>query len=59
MQLSKHDKSRLTEYLKQFVSEKRKKRFEEVLSERTAHIRLLLEDIYQGHNAAAVLRSCD
>ena len=59
MQLNKHDKSRLTEYLKQFVSEKRKKRFEEVLSERTAHIRLLLEDIYQGHNAAAVLRSCD
>ena len=30
-----------------------------VLDERTAHIIVVLEDIYQSHNASAVLRSCD
>ena len=30
-----------------------------VLSLRTRHITVVLEDIYQPHNAAAVLRSCD
>ncbi|GAB4311345.1 MAG: RNA methyltransferase [Bacteroidales bacterium] len=35
------------------------KRFEEVLSMRTRHISVVLEDIFQPHNASAVLRSCD
>ncbi len=46
-------------YLTQFISENRKQRFDEVIEERTAHIRIVLEDIYQAHNASAVLRSCD
>lgn len=49
----------LVEYLSGFVTESRKKRFEEVLQHRTRHITVVLEDIYQPHNAAAVLRSCD
>lgn len=46
-------------YLSDFVSEKRRKKFDEVLQWRTRHITLALEDIYQSHNASAVLRSCD
>lgn len=52
-------KTELISYLNTFVSERRQKRFEEVLSERTAHLRIVLEDVYQAHNASAVLRSCD
>jgi len=32
---------------------------EEVLDQRTRYITVVLEDIYQPHNASAVLRSCD
>lgn len=53
------NKKELIEYLKQFVSEDRLSRFDEILDERTRHITVVLEDIYQAHNASAVLRSCD
>jgi len=49
----------LIEYLSGFVTENRKKRFDQVLCHRTRHLTVVLEDIYQPHNAAAVLRSCD
>ena len=35
------------------------KRIDKVLSKRTKGISVLLEDIYQGHNISAVLRTCD
>jgi tRNA (guanosine-2'-O-)-methyltransferase len=53
------DTKELTEYLGQFVSETRKQRFEDVLQNRTTHMRVVLENIFQAHNASAVLRSCD
>ena len=34
-------------------------KFEHVLNWRTRHLTIALEDIYQSHNASAVLRSCD
>ncbi len=46
-------------YLKNFVTEKRFKTFNKVLDKRTRYISVVLEDIFQGHNASAVLRSCD
>lgn len=49
----------LIKYLSGFVTEARLKRFEEVLANRTRHIAIGLENIYQPHNASAVLRSCD
>jgi len=49
----------LIEYLKDFISEDRWNRLNEVLNKRTRHITVVLEDIYQPHNASAVLRSCD
>ena len=49
----------LLDFLAQFITEERKQRFEEVLSFRTRHVTVVLEDIFQPHNASAVLRSCD
>lgn len=52
-------KKELIDYLTTFISDTRKKRFEEVLSNRTDHLRIVLENVYQDHNASAVLRSCE
>ena len=49
----------LIKYMEGFVSERRKGRLQEVLAERTRHMTVVLEDVYQAHNASAVLRSCD
>ena len=49
----------LLDFLYQFITDERKERFEEVLAWRTRHITVVLEDIFQPHNASAVLRSCD
>lgn len=51
-------KDRIRE-LSSFVTERRRELFEEVLSRRTRYITVALEDIYQPHNASAVLRSCE
>jgi len=52
-------KNQLVTYLKDFVTEDRWQRITEVLNKRTRHLTVVLEDIYQPHNASAVLRSCD
>lgn len=49
----------LTEYLKEFATEDRWNTITEVANKRTRHITAVIEDIYQPHNASAVLRSCD
>ncbi|WP_457616892.1 TrmH family RNA methyltransferase [Lutibacter sp.] len=50
---------KLIEYLEQFVTEKRRHLFRNVLDQRTNHFTVAIEDIYQPHNASAVVRSCD
>jgi tRNA (guanosine-2'-O-)-methyltransferase len=52
-------KRELSHLLRGFVAEKRLERFEQVLSERTSHLRIVLENVFQAHNASAVLRSCE
>lgn len=47
------------DYLEQFVTEKRRALFKKVLEDRTRHITVAIEDIYQPQNAAAVVRSCE
>jgi len=59
MDYSKHEKTKLLEHLMSFVSSNREKRFEDIIKHRTRHITVVLEDIFQPHNASAVLRSCD
>ena len=56
--MTPRDKAYL-DFLYQFITDERKERFEEVLAYRTRHITVVLEDIFQPHNASAVLRSCD
>ncbi len=49
----------LIEYLREFVTAERWDTIERVLENRTRHLTVVLEDLYQPHNASAVLRSCD
>ncbi len=50
---------RLMEHLGQYITDHRKGIINEVLSWRTRHIAVVLENIYQSHNASAVVRSCE
>lgn len=50
---------RLIEYLSGFVTERRLKLFDTILDRRTRYMTVVLEDIFQPHNASAVLRSCE
>ena len=52
-------KRALLDHLLSFITDKRKLLFDKVLSHRTRHITIVLEDIYQSQNASAVLRTCD
>ena len=49
----------LVEYLKEFVVEERKILFEEKIQQRTKHITVVLENIFQGRNISASIRSAD
>jgi tRNA (guanosine-2'-O-)-methyltransferase len=49
----------LSTFLAGFVAEKRLQRFEQVLEKRLSHLHIVLENLFQAHNASAVLRSCD
>ena len=52
-------KAALYERATQLFSDNKRALFDRLAPLRTRHISVLLEDIYQPHNAAAVLRSCD
>ena len=49
----------LIEHLLQFVTPERQARMESVLEQRTSRVQVVLEDIFQPHNASAVMRSCE
>lgn len=49
----------LIKFLSGFVTKNRIQLFNQVLSDRTRYITVVLEDLYQPHNASAVLRTCD
>jgi len=52
-------KTRLCEFFRNLKLEKRTELMDRVLNDRTRYITVALENIYQPHNASAVLRSCD
>ncbi len=54
----KHQEA-LLNHLLEFITPSRKSLFDKVIMNRTRHITVVLEDIYQPHNASAVLRTCD
>jgi tRNA (guanosine-2'-O-)-methyltransferase len=47
------------EHLSKFVSDHKKLGAERVLENRTRHITVVLEDIFQSQNASAVIRTCE
>ena len=49
----------LLNYLEGFLSDNRKKRFLDVLANRTKHFTIAVEDVFQMHNTSAVMRSCE
>jgi len=51
--------SEIIKILADMVSEKRLAKFHCVLQNRTRYITVVLEDLFQSHNASAVIRSCD
>ncbi len=57
--MNTQDKLALIEYLETFISEERKKLFYKILDNRTRRVTVLIEDLFQPHNASAILRSCD
>ena len=57
--LTENEKKGLLRFLSSYVTERRLEKMEKILSLRTDYITVVLEDIFQPHNASAVLRSCD
>jgi tRNA (guanosine-2'-O-)-methyltransferase len=58
--MEEKDKNKLLcEYFSRFVSDHKKEFVEKVLDQRTRHITMVLEDIYQSQNASAVIRTCE
>ena len=57
--LKTETKIKLFNYLSTFITENKLNKFEELIKNRTRYITVVLEDIYQPHNASAVLRTCD
>mgnify|MGYP001102842753 CR=1 FL=1 len=53
------NKEQLVDFLARFITEERWEMFRKVVEQRTRYITVVLEDIYQPHNASAVLRSMD
>lgn len=49
----------LVEYLMEFVTERKKQLFAEKVAQRTKHITVVVENLFQDHNFSAVMRSAD
>ncbi|MFO8087827.1 MAG: RNA methyltransferase [Bacteroidales bacterium] len=49
----------LTNYLEGFITDERRQKINAIIRQRTRHLTFILENIYQPHNASAVLRSCE
>ncbi len=47
------------DFLENILTDNRKERFQQVLSKRTNHFTIAMEDIFQLHNTSAVMRSCE
>lgn len=55
-----HDnQTKLYNYLISFITKARREKFEEIIKYRTKYLTIVLEDIFQPHNASAVLRTAE
>lgn len=53
------EKNALVDYLRQFITENKWRKFNDVLQYRTRMITVAIENVYQPQNASAVIRTCD
>ncbi len=53
------DNKKLATYLEDFVTERRRALFDEVLNKRTNHFTVILEDLFEKQNVSAIARTCD
>ena len=49
----------LFDYLSPYVTDNKKQKFDIVLSNRTRHLTIVLEDVFKSHNASAVMRTAE
>lgn len=52
-------RDKLTDHFLKYITDHRRDFMEQVLNQRTRHITVVLEDIYQSQNASAVIRTCE
>ena len=57
--MNTHDKAALIEQLLEYVTDNKREKMQAVLANRTRYITVVLEDLFQPHNASAALRTCD
>ena len=57
--LGRSEKERFYKFLIAFVSENKAGKFSRIINDRTRHLTIVMEDLFQQHNTSAVLRSCD
>lgn len=50
---------RLIAFLEQYVTEHKRSFMDRVLEQRTRHVTVVMEDIYQSQNTSAVIRTCE
>ena len=53
------DKQKIIEYLKEFVSEERYNRIQDIARKRTRHFSIVVENLFQTHNMSAILRTAE
>ena len=53
------DTQKVIEYLKEFVSEQRYKRIQDIARKRTRHLSIVVENLFQSHNMSAILRTAE
>lgn len=58
-QLSLLELEKLYREYGKFITSERLQLFDRLITYRTKHLTVVLEDIYQSHNASAVIRTCD
>lgn len=49
----------ILDHLQDYLTPRRRSLFKKVLAQRTNHITVVAQDVYQLHNTSAVVRSCD
>jgi tRNA (guanosine-2'-O-)-methyltransferase len=57
--LTVDQKASLKPFLETYISESKRDQMQSVLEHRTRHVSVVLENVFQPHNAAAAIRSCE